>query len=120
MIYDGFEIEAEDQARDERVLSTSDLRRGVLRARKAQDRRFKKEDIFYNSQMQQRHIKKYCVLSREGERLLNEAYRVMKLSIRGCCRILRVARTIADIEGAENIEERHLAEAITYKEQKRT
>ena len=120
VIYDGFEIEAEDQARHERVLSTSDLRRGVLRARKAQDRRFKKEDIFYNSQMQQRHIKKYCALSREGERLLNEAYRVMKLSIRGCCRILRVARTIADIEGAENIEERHLAEAITYKEQKRT
>ena len=90
----------------------------MLRAREAQDKRFEKEDIFYNSQMQQRHIKKYCVLSQTCEYLLNEAYHVMKLSLRGCYRILRVARTIADIEGAENIEEKHLAEAITYKGRK--
>ena len=117
-IPDDFRKTAERRTSGGGALSTEELREGVLRAREAQDKRFEKEDIFYNSQMQQRHIKKYCVLSQTCENLLNEAYRVMKLSLRGCYRILRVARTIADVDGAENIEEKHLAEAITYKERK--
>ncbi len=113
-----FGKEERDRTSDRRSLSTAELRRGVLQAREAQNRRFERDDIFYNSQMQQRHIKKYCILSQTCEQLLNEACRALKLSFRGYCRILRVARTIADIEGSENIEEKHLAEAITYKERK--
>ena len=97
-------------------VSTAELRVGVLRARNAQEKRFSGEKISYNSQMTPRHLKRYCALSPGSEALLRTAYRRMALSVRACHRILRVARTIADLEEAEHIEEMHIAEAIRYKE----
>ena len=65
--------------------------------------------------MSSRHLEKYCRLDRESERLLEEAYEKLRMSSRSCSRVLRVARTIADIEDSVEIRFRHLAEAITYK-----
>ncbi len=97
-------------------VSSAQLREGVMRAREIQNERFREEKINYNSQMTQRHLKKYCRLDVETEFLLNQACESLRLSRRGCSRILRVARTIADIEGADDIDFGHLAEAVAYKE----
>lgn len=58
--------------------------------------------------MSSRHLEKYCRLDRESERLLEEAYEKLRMSSRSCSRVLRVARTIADIEDSEEIRFRHL------------
>ena len=65
--------------------------------------------------MKPEHIKKYSVLDTQAAELLNEAYNRMKLSIRSYDRILRVSRTLADLEGSSRIDIRHIAEAISYK-----
>lgn len=60
-------------------------------------------------------IAKFCKLDSKGEELLQNAFRKLKLSVRAYERILKVARTIADLEGKENIEFQHVAEAIQYR-----
>lgn len=60
-------------------------------------------------------IAKFCELDSKGEELLQNAFRKLKLSVRAYERILKVARTIADLEGKENIEFQHVAEAIQYR-----
>ncbi len=116
--------ETADEAKDALVeretgcaVSSAQLREGVLRARQLQRDRFKNDEISYNSQMMPRHIERYCALDSESKQLLDEAYRKMVLSIRSYYRIIRVARTIADIEGSERIRANHIAEAVTYKQQ---
>ena len=65
--------------------------------------------------MSSAHLEKYCALDKDGERLLEKAFERLNLSARGTTRILKVARTIADMEGAENILAKHVAEAIQYR-----
>lgn len=98
-------------------LSTAQLKEGVMRARSAQKKRFEGEHISYNSQMNPGHLRKFCRLGEASEALLAEAARNLSLSMRSCHRILRTARTIADLEGKDRIEEQHIAEAIRYKEE---
>ncbi len=88
----------------------------VLKARLIQDERYKEEiDIFCNAQMNPRLIKKYAQLKPESLKLLKTAMEKLNLSARAYDRILKVARTIADLEEAVNIESKHLAEAINYR-----
>ena len=68
-----------------------------------------------NAQMTSRQIRAYCELSTEGERLLERAMQQQGLSARAHDRILKVARTIADLDGCPQIESRHIAEAIQYR-----
>ena len=96
-------------------MSSADLRADVERAYGIQKRRFQNESIEFNSQMKSEHIKKYCALDADAEKLLNEAYNRLKLSIRSYDRILRVSRTLADLEGCGSIALRHVAEAVSYK-----
>ncbi len=98
--------------------STQELREGVLRAREIQKKRYEYENISYNSQMEQSHIKKYCGLDEVSENLLEQAYKRYSLSIRSSMRILKVARTVADIEGSRDVKPMHIAEAVAYKEPK--
>ena len=65
--------------------------------------------------MTSRHLKRYCQVDEEGNRLLETAMAKFGLSARGYTRILKVARTIADLEGAEAIAPHHLSEAIQYR-----
>lgn len=94
--------------------SSEAVRARVVEARRAAVNRFKGngDDIFSNAQMEASHIRKYCTLSDAASGLLKSAFDKMGLSGRGYDRILRVSRTIADLDGSESIEAKHVAEAI--------
>jgi magnesium chelatase family protein len=93
------------------------IRERVMAARTRQRERFfkAKEKIYANAQMTTRQIRTYCELSPDAERLLERAMQQQGLTARAHDRILKVARTIADLEGAEHLAVAHLAEAIQYR-----
>jgi len=97
------------------------VRERVLRARQVQLDRYRAEKGLYaNSQMPSRLLRKHCAISADGERLLETAIQRLGLSARAHDRILKVSRTIADLEAAECIESKHLSEAIQYRTLDRT
>ena len=95
--------------------SSGDIKKRVDKARKIQLERFKNTKTFSNAKMSVPQTKKYCQLSPECQNLMEQAFTSLKLSARAHDRILRVARTIADLEGTEDILPQHLAEAISYR-----
>src|SRR5450755_1412740 len=97
------------------------VRERVLRARERQTKRYAGErKIFSNAQMPPKLIRKFCAISEEGEKMLENAIGRLGLSARAHDRILKVARTIADLDASENLETRHLGEAIQYRTLDRT
>jgi magnesium chelatase family protein len=96
---------------------SSHIRDRVMAARERQRQRFKThgEKIYANAQMSTRQVRKYCELGPDSERLLERAMQQQGLTARAHDRILKVARTIADIEGTESLTTAHLAEAIQYR-----
>lgn len=99
----------------EKPESSAEVKARINRARAIQAERFKDDGIRINAEMEASHLEKYCALDQAGERLLQKAFDKLNLSARGTTRILKVARTIADIDGSENIESKHVAEAIQYR-----
>jgi magnesium chelatase family protein len=96
--------------------SSSRIRERVDKAREIQQERYKeKENIHTNSQMNTRLMNEYCKLDQASTNLLKNAMNKLGLSARAYDRILKVSRTIADLEGLEAIEAHHLAEAIQYR-----
>jgi len=95
--------------------SSRDIKKRVDAARRIQLNRFKGMRIYSNAQMTNRHIKKFCQIDEASQKLLEMAIDKFGLSARAYTRILKVARTIADIEGKENIEAAHLSESIQYR-----
>lgn len=91
------------------------IRGRVMRARELQLERFRNDKIYCNGQMKSRHIKKYCRLKDEAHSLLDAAMQRLGLSARAYMRILKVSRTIADLEGLEVIQSHHVSEAIQYR-----
>jgi len=92
------------------------VRQRVIDARNRQTERYRADKKTYsNAQMMPKMIRKYCAITPEGEKLLENAITRLGLSARAHDRILKVARTIADLDAAENIEPRHLSEAIQYR-----
>ena len=91
------------------------IRKRVMRARQSQEERFKEKKIYANGQMNARMIKKYCLLTENGKNLLEKAVEKFGLSPRAYHRIIRVARTIADMDNGDHIAESHVAEAIQYR-----
>lgn len=96
------------------------IRARVIRAREVQLQRFTGQKLYSNAQMSTAQIRKYCELSPDCERLLERAINQQGLSARAHDRILKVSRTIADLEGAAQIESKHIAEAIQYRTLDRT
>ena len=96
---------------------SSEIRKRVQFAREIQNRRFEKleKGIFNNSQMGPKEIKKYAQIDKDGAKLLENAINKLGLSARAYDRILKVSRTIADLENSENILPEHLSEAIQYR-----
>lgn len=94
---------------------SSAIKERVDKARNIQLERFKNDGIYTNSAMNNNLIKKYCVIDKLCEQMLEKAFKMLNLSARATNRILKVARTIADLDGKPNIESKHLAEAIQYR-----
>lgn len=94
---------------------SASIKERVDKARNIQLDRYKNSDIYSNAKMNDQQIKKYCKISFESDKMLRYAFEKMNLSARGYNRILKVARTIADLEGCENIEDEHIIEAISYR-----
>ncbi|MBO5098777.1 MAG: YifB family Mg chelatase-like AAA ATPase [Clostridia bacterium] len=91
------------------------IRERVNKARKIQLERFKDDGIYSNAQMSSVHIRKYCVLGEAETQLLKIAFDKFALSARAYDKILKLARTIADLAGSENITTAHISEAISYR-----
>ena len=92
-----------------------EIKKRVDRARRVQIERFKGAKNFSNAKMSASQTKKFCALDDSCELLMRNAFEKLKLSARAHDRILKVARTIADLEGSQNIKANHIAEAISYR-----
>ncbi len=95
--------------------SSEKIRDRVVLTRNLQLNRFKSDKIYSNGQMKTRHIKKYCKLGTDAVNLLETAMQKLGLSARAYSRILKLSRTIADMEQAESISASHISEAIQYR-----
>ena len=95
--------------------TSSDIKKRVIKARKIQKERFRNDKIETNSQMSQKHIKKYIKLSEKLERIIEMAYDKYKFSARSFNKILKLSRTIADLRGSDEISSEDLLEAIRFR-----
>jgi len=96
--------------------TSSEVRNRVIAARIVQKDRYSKNgSVICNAQLTPALMKKYCEINASGKQLLHKAMDKLNLSARAYDRILKVARTIADLEKSDNIENQHLAEAIQYR-----
>ena len=99
----------------EHAESSEQIKRRVDSARKIQEKRYKEYSIYSNSELTPRLIEKFCVLDEESKMILEKAFKKLNLSSRAYNRILKVARTIADLDGRENVTKIDIAEAIQYR-----
>lgn len=105
-----------DDLKDKREEEPSaEIKKRIVRARNIQLKRYENMGILTNSELPAKGIGKFCRLNKESESLLKNAFEVLGLSVRAYNKILKVSRTIADLENSENIETKHLAEAIRYR-----
>ncbi len=108
-------LEYEELRRKNPAESSADLRQRVHEARGLQRVRFSGDETMCNAHMGTKELRQFCSLSPEGEELMRDAFDTMGLSARSHDRILRVARTIADLDSSEEIGVEHIAEAIQYR-----
>jgi len=108
-------IAYKELAREESGESSEQIRPRVVGARKLQLERFRGTGIMTNSCMTNRQLRKYCPLDRTCAELLERAMSELKLSARAYHRIIKVARTIADLEAGQAIAPEHIAEAVQYR-----
>ncbi|MEW6137226.1 MAG: YifB family Mg chelatase-like AAA ATPase [Thermodesulfobacteriota bacterium] len=95
--------------------SSRQIRERVNRARAIQSDRFRGTRVFSNAQMRNKHLKEFCVLDGQSMKVLERAVDMLGLSARAYHRILKISRTIADLEGASDIKAAHVGEAIQYR-----
>lgn len=95
--------------------SSADIKKRVDIARERQLDRYKDSGVFSNAKMNDQMVKKYCKISEESDMMLRYAFEKLNLSARAYNRILKVARTIADLEGCDDIKDEHIIEAISYR-----
>ena len=107
-------MEMKDLEKKSSVNSTI-MRERIGKARKIQQLRFQGAGISFNAQMGPNQIKEFCVLGSKEKSFVEQAFNALKLSARAYHKILKVARTIADLDGSDNICEEHLAGAIAYR-----
>lgn len=91
------------------------MREKIRKAQEMQKERFKEENIIFNSQMSKKMTDKYCQLDIQSLDALKRAYEKFNMTARGWYKIIKVARTIADIDGSADIKKSHVLEAIGYR-----
>lgn len=109
------QVEPADLKKEREAESSADIRKRILRARERQKRRFAGSFYRFNGDIQASAIEEYCSLGAEEQGCMERLYRSLNLSARAYHRILKVARTIADLAGAERIGTEHLMEAACYR-----
>lgn len=95
--------------------STKDIKARVMEARSRQESRYRGTRYRFNAELGAGDIREYCALGTREQEMMEQVFRVMKLSARAYHKIIKVARTIADLDGAEDITEIHLSEAVCYR-----
>ena len=115
LIASGHTSEAEELINTKESEPSSQIRKRVVKARKMQAERYKHDGILTNSELSNKLIKKYCELSNKSLEMMQAAAKMYQLSGRKYNRILKLARTIADLDGSEKISESHISQAIQYK-----
>ncbi len=100
--------------------TSNEIRKRVIKARNIQSKRFLNSKIHSNSQMSNRQVKTFCKLEKESSILLEMAIKRFGMSARAFNRVIKIARTIADIEGNDNIQTHHISEAIQYRSMDRS
>ncbi|MDD3840421.1 MAG: YifB family Mg chelatase-like AAA ATPase [Clostridia bacterium] len=108
-------LDYQDMVSKEKNESSAQIKERVDKAREIQLDRYRKEKIYFNSQLSTKLIKKYCMMDKDSKKLLENAFEKLKLSMRAYNKIIKIARTVADIEGEEWIRENHIAEVIQYR-----
>ncbi len=106
---------SQDSKQEKHIESSSEIRTRAIKTRDIQKERFKNEKFHTNTEMKNRHIKKHCPLSKEVENLLHQASVNFSLSARSYFKMIKVARTIADLEESKEINTSHMAEALQYR-----
>ena len=94
---------------------SADISKRVANARDIQSERYKDEGIYRNSQLKPEQKNKYCKIDAEGQKILKDYFNKLTLSARAYDRVIKIARTIADLEGVEDIAQQHLLEALQYR-----
>lgn len=110
-----FPVKYEELSSEHSFRSSAEMKKDVDKARQIQLKRYKHEGILFNSQLDAKRMKKYCKLGRKEKLLLEDAFRKLGLSARAYNRIIKLSRTIADLEESALIQEEHIAEAIQYR-----
>jgi magnesium chelatase family protein len=106
----------EKLADDQKAESSVEIRKRVTAAREIQTKRFEEiENIHYNAQLSSKLIREYCALDEQSKQLLKTAMERLNLSARAYDRILKVSRTIADLDASPTVISQHIAEAIQYR-----
>lgn len=108
-------LDSEDFKAEKVTISSDEMRKQVNQAQNIQRRRFQGSGITFNSQMGRKEIEAYCQLDEKDREILNSAYDKYNMTARGYYKVLKVARTIADLAGEEKIGKSHIMEALTYR-----
>lgn len=109
-------MEFQDLAEHRVQESSAQIRERVMAARERQRKRFAGTNIRFNSEMGTGEVERFCLLEKKEKRFMENMYRNMQLSARSYHKVLKVARTIADLADSEEIKEIHLAEAVCYRQ----
>jgi len=108
-------VNIETLRNDQKSQTTKEMEEIISKAIQIQQERFKEEGIMFNSEMNSKQVKKYCKLDSDSEQVLIQSFNLLGFSGRSLDKILKVSRTIADINGSDTIRPLHIAEAINYR-----
>jgi len=108
---------SQDKRADKFLESSKSIRDRVCKTREIQEKRFQGTAIYSNAEMSNRDIKKYCPLPKDVEGILSQAANIFQLSARSYFKMIKIARTIADLQWTEEINASHMAEALQYRQE---
>lgn len=108
-------MEYKQLSHSEKQLSSGEMREAVAQAHQIQKNRYEDNDILFNSELSGKRLREYARLDLTSASLLEQSFKILGLSVRAHDRILKLARTIADLEGESEIQAAHVAEALQYR-----